>query len=97
MSKYLDKSKELRARTDIHYNCNQGVVLPFAEELVKEAWSLLHAARTDTALFQYRIRRISRRGADNPLMLRVVACAVLIDESHFFSSGLIFIGSVGSW
>ena len=33
MSKYLDKSKELRARTDIHYNCNQGVVLPFAEEL----------------------------------------------------------------
>jgi len=33
MSKYLDKAKELRERTDVHYNCAQGVLIPFADEL----------------------------------------------------------------
>lgn len=30
MGKYLEKSRELRARTDRHYNCAQGVLVPFA-------------------------------------------------------------------
>ncbi len=33
MSKYLDKAKELRACTERHYNCAQGVVCCFAEDL----------------------------------------------------------------
>lgn len=32
MSKYVDKAKQLRADTAIHYNCAQAVVLPFAED-----------------------------------------------------------------
>ena len=28
---YLDRAKELRAITDIHYNCAQSVLVPFAE------------------------------------------------------------------
>ena len=31
MSKYLDKAKELRASTEVRYNCGQSVVIPFAE------------------------------------------------------------------
>ncbi len=31
MSVYLDKAKELRAITEVHYNCAQGVLVPFAE------------------------------------------------------------------
>ena len=31
MSQYLDKAKELRAITTIHYNCAQSVAVPFAE------------------------------------------------------------------
>ena len=31
MSKFLDRAKELRARTDVHYSCSQSVLLPFAE------------------------------------------------------------------
>ena len=33
MSIYLDEAKRLRAITDIHYNCAQAVVLPFAKAL----------------------------------------------------------------
>lgn len=33
MSMYLDKAKELRSRTDVHYNCAQAVLVPFANEL----------------------------------------------------------------
>lgn len=33
MSKYLDKAREVRSRTDVHYNCAQGVLAAFAEEL----------------------------------------------------------------
>lgn len=32
MSKYLERSKELRAMAQPHINCTQGVVMPFAEE-----------------------------------------------------------------
>lgn len=32
MSKYLEKAKELRAITEIHYNCAQSVLVPFADE-----------------------------------------------------------------
>ena len=31
MSKYLEKAKELRANTDVHFNCAQSVLVPFAE------------------------------------------------------------------
>ncbi|MDO4477910.1 MAG: C-GCAxxG-C-C family protein [Lachnospiraceae bacterium] len=31
MGKYLERSKEVRACTDPHYNCAQGVFVPFAE------------------------------------------------------------------
>ena len=33
MSKYLDKAHAFRASTDVHYNCAQGVVCCFAEDL----------------------------------------------------------------
>ena len=33
MSIYLDKARELRNRTDVHYNCAQGVLVPFANDL----------------------------------------------------------------
>ncbi|MBO6047153.1 MAG: C_GCAxxG_C_C family protein [Erysipelotrichaceae bacterium] len=33
MSQYLEHSKQLRARTDVHYNCNQAVFIPFAAAL----------------------------------------------------------------
>ncbi|BBF43541.1 hypothetical protein lbkm_2229 [Lachnospiraceae bacterium KM106-2] len=33
MSKYFERAKELRAMTDIHYNCAQAVLVPFAEDL----------------------------------------------------------------
>ena len=32
MSKYTDRAAQLRAATDIHYNCAQTVVLTYAEE-----------------------------------------------------------------
>lgn len=32
MSKYLDRAKELRAITEIHYNCAQSVIIPFAAD-----------------------------------------------------------------
>lgn len=32
MSKYMDKAKQLRDDTAIHYNCAQAVVIPFAED-----------------------------------------------------------------
>lgn len=32
MSKYLTRAKELRAITEIHYNCAQSVLVPFAED-----------------------------------------------------------------
>lgn len=32
MSKYLDRSKELRAIVEPHYNCAQSVLLPFAAD-----------------------------------------------------------------
>ncbi|MDO5541161.1 MAG: C-GCAxxG-C-C family protein [Eubacteriales bacterium] len=32
MSKYVEKAKELRAVTEIHYNCAQSVLVPFAED-----------------------------------------------------------------
>ena len=31
MGRFLDKAKELRANTEIHYNCTQAVLIPFAE------------------------------------------------------------------
>ena len=31
MSRYLDKAKQLRAITEIHYNCAQSVIVPFAD------------------------------------------------------------------
>ncbi|MDO4343818.1 MAG: C-GCAxxG-C-C family protein [Eubacteriales bacterium] len=33
MSKYLERAKELRGNTEIHYNCAQAVLLPFAEDM----------------------------------------------------------------
>jgi len=30
---HLEKAKELRARTDIHFNCCQSVLIPFAKEM----------------------------------------------------------------
>ena len=33
MSKYIEKAKELRAITDVHYNCAQSVLFPFAKEM----------------------------------------------------------------
>lgn len=33
MSIYLDRAKELRNDTGTHYNCAQGVLIPFANEL----------------------------------------------------------------
>lgn len=33
MSKYLDRAKELRAITAVHYNCAQSVFLPYAETM----------------------------------------------------------------
>lgn len=33
MSKYLDRAKEVRAITEVHYNCAQGVLVPFAKDL----------------------------------------------------------------
>ena len=33
MSKYLDKARQVRERTDVHYNCAQGVLAAFAEAL----------------------------------------------------------------
>lgn len=32
MSVYLDRARELRASVDVHYNCAQSVVVPFAEQ-----------------------------------------------------------------
>ncbi len=32
MSVYLEKAKELRAITEVHYNCAQAVIVPFAED-----------------------------------------------------------------
>ena len=32
MSIYLEKAKELRAITEIHYNCAQAVIVPFAKD-----------------------------------------------------------------
>jgi C_GCAxxG_C_C family probable redox protein len=32
MSKYLDRAKELRAITEVHYNCAQSVIVPFAQD-----------------------------------------------------------------
>ena len=31
MGRFLDKAKELRANTEIHFNCTQAVLIPFAE------------------------------------------------------------------
>ena len=31
MGHFLDRAKELRANTEIHYNCAQAVLIPFAE------------------------------------------------------------------
>lgn len=32
MSRYLDRARELREDPDVHYNCAQSVLIPFAEE-----------------------------------------------------------------
>lgn len=32
-SKYLDRARDLRASTTIHYNCGQSVILPFAGDM----------------------------------------------------------------
>lgn len=32
MSVYLEKAKKLRAITEVHYNCAQAVIVPFAED-----------------------------------------------------------------
>ena len=32
MSTYLQRAQELRASTDVHYNCAQAVLIPFAEK-----------------------------------------------------------------
>lgn len=32
MSRFLDRSRELREDPNVHYNCAQGVFIPFAEE-----------------------------------------------------------------
>lgn len=32
MSKYVNRAKELRAITEVHYNCAQSVVVPFAKD-----------------------------------------------------------------
>ncbi len=32
MSRFVEKARELRASTAVHYNCGQSVVLPFAKE-----------------------------------------------------------------
>ena len=33
MSKYTEKARQVRERTDVHYNCAQGVLAAFAEDL----------------------------------------------------------------
>jgi len=33
MSKYVDRARELRALTEVRYNCAQAVLVPFAEEI----------------------------------------------------------------
>ena len=33
MMTHLEKARELRARTDIHFNCCQSVLVPFAQEM----------------------------------------------------------------
>ena len=33
MSKYIERAEELRASTQVHYNCAQSVIVPFAKEL----------------------------------------------------------------
>lgn len=33
MSKYIDMAKELRMDSQVHYNCAQSVIIPFAKEL----------------------------------------------------------------
>ena len=33
MSKYIERAEELRASTQVHYNCAQSVIVPFAEDL----------------------------------------------------------------
>lgn len=41
MSKYIDKARKLRERTDVHYNCAQGVAAPFAKTVgIDEAAAL---------------------------------------------------------
>jgi len=32
MGKYLDRAKELRSDTSVHYNCNQATLMPFARD-----------------------------------------------------------------
>ena len=32
-SKYLEKARQVRARQDVHFNCAQGVLVPFARAL----------------------------------------------------------------
>ncbi|MDO5337997.1 MAG: C-GCAxxG-C-C family protein [Eubacteriales bacterium] len=45
MSKYVQEAKRLRAITEIHYNCAQAVVVPFAEEAgISEAVAMRMAA-----------------------------------------------------
>ena len=33
MSRYLDRAKKVRGRTDVHHNCAQGVLAAFAKDL----------------------------------------------------------------
>jgi hypothetical protein len=45
MSKYLERARELRARTDVHFNCAQSVVVPFAPDAgCTEEQAMLFAA-----------------------------------------------------
>lgn len=45
MSKFLDRAKELRMDPEVHYNCAQSVLIPFAEEkgLSKELANMVSA------------------------------------------------------
>ena len=40
----MEETEALRARTDVHYNCCQSVVLPFAEELGLDEEAVLKLA-----------------------------------------------------
>lgn len=59
MSKYVERAKELRAIVEVHYNCAQSVVVPFA----KDAGISEEAAMKISANFGSGMKRASVCGA----------------------------------